>query len=190
MGGRSGQSTGGGGGGGASAASDTSIKNLENKVSNLIESSKNDAEKIHKGDVVAWERFVYRDFTKEFLTGSRPTNEIKKEVGGYIETSKIYKKDIVDMPRDVTYHINELGKKKFDSLINKSKTQKVSIDKINIVQRFVFEKPLLKALKAKNNKVVLLKYKGQYYLNDGNHRVAAAKLRKEKSINAVIENVD
>jgi hypothetical protein len=189
MGGRSGQGTGGGGGGGG-AASATSLSNLNNKVSSLIESSIKDAEKIHKGDIVAWERFVYRDFTKEFLTGSRPTNEIKKEVGGYIETSKIYKKEIVDMPRDVTYHINELGKKKFDSLINKSNTQKVSINKINIVQRFVFEKPLVKALKANNNKVVLLKYKGQYYLNDGNHRVAAAKLKGEKSINAVIENVE
>ena len=58
------------------------------------------------------------------------------------------------------------------------------------MQQYVFEKPLKKAIATKNYKVVVYEYKGKYYLNDGNHRVAAAKLNNVKNIKAVIEKVD
>ncbi len=41
-----------------------------------------------------------------------------------------------------------------------------------------------------NTKVVLFQYNGELYLIDGNHRVAAAKLRNEKFVDAVIVNVE
>jgi nucleoside-diphosphate-sugar epimerase len=49
---------------------------------------------------------------------------------------------------------------------------------------------LVNYLLTKNYKVVVYEHKGKYYLNDGNHRVAAAKLNKVKNIKVVIEKVD
>jgi hypothetical protein len=75
-------------------------------------------------------------------------------------------------------------------LINQIDTSPIDIGKINVIQQFVFEKPLKNAIEAMNTKVVLFQYNGELYLIDGNHRVAAAKLRNEKFVDAVIVNVE
>ena len=177
MGGRSGQSIGGGGGA---------------NISGLAAETAKDAEKIHKGDVAGYERSVYLDVDglNERNNNLKSTEELKKEVGRYISTEKIHGKDNVPMPKDIKYHIQDLGKSKVDALINKTASKTVKVSEINIVQQYVFEKPLKKAISLKNYKVVVFEYKGKYYLNDGNHRVAAAKLNKVKNIKAVIEKVD
>lgn len=176
MGGRSGQSVGGGGG----------------NISSLADLTAKDAEKIHKGDVGGYERSVYRDIDglNERNNNLKSTEELKKEVGRYISTERIHGKDNVSMPQDVKYHIQDLGKTKVDGLINKNANKTIKVSDINIVQQYVFEKPLKKAIATKNYKVVVYEYKGKYYLNDGNHRVAAAKLNNVKNIKAVIEKVD
>lgn len=176
MGGRSGQSIVGGGA----------------NISVLASETAKDAEKIHKGDVAGYERSVYRDFEgiNERNNNIKSTEKLKKEVGGYISTEKIHGKDNVSMPQDVKYHIQDLGKSKVDALINKTANKTVKVSEINIVQQYVFEKPLKKAMLSKNYKVVVFEHKGKYYLNDGNHRVAAAKLNKVKNIKVVIEKVD
>ncbi len=176
MGGRSGQSVGGGGG----------------SISSLADATAKDAEKIHKGDVAGYERSVYRDIDglNERNNNLKSTEELKKEVGRYISTERIHGKDNVSMPQDVKYHIQDLGKSKVDGLINKNANKTIKVSDINIVQRYVFEKPLKKAIASKNYKVVIYEHKGKYYLNDGNHRVAAAKLNKVKNIKVVIEKVD
>jgi hypothetical protein len=176
MGGRSGQSVGTGG----------------SNISSLAVKSAKDAEKIHKGDVDGYERSVYRDIDglNQRNNNLKSTEELKNEVGRYISTERIHGKDNVSMPQDVKYHIQDLGKTKVDGLINKNANKTIKVSDINIVQQYVFEKPLKKAIATKNYKVVVYEYKGKYYLNDGNHRVAAAKLNNVKNIKAVIEKVD
>lgn len=176
MGGRSGQSTSGG----------------RANISGLADATAKDAEKIHKGDVAGYERSVYRDIDglNERNNKLKSTEELKKEVGRYISTERIHGKDNVPMPQDMKYHIQDLGKSKVDALINKTANKTVKVSEINIVQKYVFEKPLQKAINLKNYKVVVFEYKGKYYLNDGNHRVAAAKLNNVKNIKVVIEKVD
>lgn len=176
MGGRSGQSVGTGG----------------SNISSLADLTAKDAEKIHKGDVAGYERSVYRDIDglNQRNNNLKSTEELKNEVGRYISTERIHGKDNVSMPQDVKYHIQDLGKTKVDGLINKNANKTIKVSDINIVQQYVFEKPLKKAIATKNYKVVVYEYKGKYYLNDGNHRVAAAKLNNVKNIKAVIEKVD
>ena len=178
MGGRSGQSINSG--------------DFRSKVSILANQTASESISIHKGDISGYERSVYIDFDginrRDGLTKS--TAKLKAELGGYISTEKIYNTENVIIPKEVRYHIQELGKKKVDDLINQNKTQKISISDIKISQEFVFENPLMKAILSKKDKVVLFKHNGNYYLNDGNHRVAAAKLKGKKSVNAVIENVE
>lgn len=191
MGGRSGQSIGesnGGEGGGENGVS--GIGSV--KINNLAESTASDAEKIHKGDIRGYEDYVYNDIDglNERSNNLKSTDELKKEVGRYISTDKIYRKDTVSMPREVNAHIQGLGKKNVDNLINKKATKSIKVSDINIVQKHVFEKPLAKAMNSKNYKVVVFEHKGKYYLNDGNHRVAAAYLNKRKNIKVVIEKVD
>mgnify|MGYP003435185338 FL=1 len=176
MGGRSGQSIGGSAG---------------SNIDNLAKTTAADAAKIHKGDIVGYERFVYKDIDG-MNTSSRnlkSTEELKKEVGRFISTDKIYNKDNVSLPQDVKYHIQELGKTKVDNLINSRITERVKISDINIVQQYVFESPLRKEIGKRNPKILLFEHQGKFYLNDGNHRTAAAKLRGDKYINAVIEKV-
>ena len=175
MGGRSGQSVGNGG-----------------NISSLADETAKDAEKIHKGNVAGYERSVYRDIDglNQRNNNLKSTEELKKEVGRYISTERIHGKDNVSMPQDVKYHIQDLGKSKVDGLINKNATKTIKVSDINIVQQYVFEKPLKKAITSKNYKVVVYEHNGKYYLNDGNHRVAAAKLNRVKNIKVVIEKVD
>ena len=176
MGGRSGQSLG----------------SSSSNISSLANATAKDAEKIHKGDVAGYENYVYSDIDglNENRYNLKSTEQLKDEVGGYISTEKIHGKDNVPMPQDVKYHIQGLGKSKVDDLINKDANKTIKVSDINIVQQHVFEKPLKKAVAAKNYKVVVFEHKGKYYLNDGNHRVAAAKLNKVKNIKVVVEKVD
>lgn len=177
MGGRSGQSIGGSGG---------------QSINNLALLTAKDAESIHKGDVSGYERSIYRDIDglNERNGNLKSTEELKKEVGRYISTEKIHGRENVSMPQDVKYHIQDLGKSKVDGLINKNTNKTINVKDINIVQQYVFEKPLKRAIEAKNYKVVVYEYKGKYYLNDGNHRAAAAKLNNKKKIKVVVEKVE
>ena len=177
MGGRSGQSISGGGG---------------QSINNLATQTAKDAESIHKGDVAGYERSVYRDIDglNERNGNLKSTEDLKKEVGRYISTEKIHGRENVSMPQAVKYYIQDLGKSKGDGLINKKTNKTINVKDINIVQEYVFEKPLNKAIKSKNYKVVVYEHKGKYYLNDGNHRVAAAKLNNKKTIKVVVENVE
>lgn len=161
-------------------------------ISFLADATAKDAEKIHKGDISGYERSVYKDFDgiNERNNNLKSTEELKKEVGRYISTERIHNKDNVSMPQDVKYYIQDLGKSKIDSLINKNVNKTIKVSDINIVQKYVFEKPLKKAIVSKNYKVVVFEYNNKYYLNDGNHRVAAAKLNKVKNIKVVVEKVD
>lgn len=176
MGGRSGQSIGGSG----------------SSISALADATAKDAEKIHKGDVAGYERSVYRDIDglNERNVNLKSTEQLKQEVGRYISTEKIHGKNNVTMPQDVKYHIQDLGKAKVDALINKKANKTINLSDINIVQQYVFEKPLKKAIASKNYKVVVFEHNGKFYLNDGNHRVAAAKLNKVKKIKVVVEKVE
>ncbi len=160
-------------------------------INDLANQSVKSAEKIYKGDVEGYERFVYKDFEgiQNTTKNIKSTSELKKEFGKYIATDKIFKRDNVSIPQDVKNYIRDLGKKNVDNLINKNDTKKILIEDINIAQQYVFEKPLLRALESNNSKVVLFKYNGKLYLNDGNHRVAAAKLNDKKTIDAIIVNV-
>ena len=174
MGGRSGQKQGGAG--------------LNNKVASLIAATASDAAAIHKGDIAAYENYVYKD--KDNPRNGKTTAELKSKVGAYIATEKIYGRDAVSIPPSVKYYIQDLGKAKTENLINSKKTELVNINKINIMQKYVFEKPLKAAIQKKDTKVVLFQHNGNLYLNDGNHRVAAAKLRGLKNVRAVIVDVD
>jgi hypothetical protein len=161
------------------------------RVNNLANETAKEAEKIHKGDVQGYDRFVYKDLDGINSGNAQKTvAQLKEEMGDYISTEKIYNNPNVIMPQNIKYYIQDLGKTKVDDLINNKLTEKINISDINIIQEYVFENPLLKAIANKNNKVVLFKYKDKYYLNDGNHRVAAAKLNNAKNIDAVVVNVD
>ena len=173
MGGRSGQSLGGG---------------VGDNISELADATAKDAEKIHGGDVFGYERYVYND--KKNPTSGATVGELKEKVGRYISTEKIYGIKNVDVPREVMLHSNNLSKKEYDSLLNNGKVEKIKVGDIKISQPNVFEKPLKKAMISKNYKVVVYEYKGKYYLPDGNHRVAAAKMNNVKTIGVVIEKVD
>jgi hypothetical protein len=178
MGGRSGQSINQGG------------KSTSEKIDNLVSQSATDAAKIHNGDVAGYDRYVYRDMDAQAISDRRSTEELKRDVGAFISTERVYGKPPAEMPREVRNHINDLGKERHDALIRREATQTVRISDINVTQQFVFEKPLKAAIRANKDKVVLFRYQGKLFLNDGNHRVAARKLTGKKTMNAVIIDVD
>ena len=107
---------------------------------------------------------MYRDIDglNQRNNNLKSTEELKNEVGRYISTERIHGKDNVSMPQDVKYHIQDLGKTKVDGLINKKANKTIKVSDINIVQQYVFEKPLKKAIATKNYKVVVYEYKGKY----------------------------
>lgn len=166
-----------------------SSKNLENlilKTDNYIK--KNNIE----------DRYIYSDREFQLVSTKRSVKTLKQILGKPILNEFVFEKtnfkssDFIDYLED-----NTLGKESNKSVLKRLLTslpkKKVSLNKIKIVQKFIFEIPLQKYMKNKEykkNDLYILKYNNQYILNDNNHRVAAAKLNDENSLDFVILEIN
>lgn len=128
--------------------------------------------------------YIYKD--PEVFKSGKSIDELKKDAGQPILTSEIYGNEPTIMPQQVMWHIGDLGKTGIAEVESKTKIQRIKISEINVAQRFVFEKPLKAKMSNKSNAITIYKYNGKYYINDGNHRLAAEYLKGKKYIDSKV----
>jgi len=102
----------------------------------------------------------------------------------YLEVYKL-KNNIKDLSSDVFVKAR----------IENSSIENIPINKINPNEKYLYPeviKSLIKGEKIKSSSEMpmFLKYKGRYYTEDGNHRVAAAYERGENDISGRVINID
>jgi hypothetical protein len=132
---------------------------------------------------------IYTDFSNWGAQKQKSTEQLKEKVGDPIFTEYLYGRKNVDKPKLVKLESQHWGKDVKNKL-GDVEFENIPIKDVNVIQEFVFTKPIM--LKAKDNSkwVVLFKYKGDYYLNDGNHTMASEFLSGSKTIKAKVIEVE
>lgn len=136
---------------------------------------------------------VYTDRDARTVTATRSTKELKQAVGDPIATKEIWGKDHAFLdPRVLKDYLEDKAQPRealsgvLKREIREAPSKSIKLRDITHAQEFVFTKPLKKYVKNKNYRsddLYVIRYNGKYYLNDNNHRVAAAKINGEESLN-------
>lgn len=146
---------------------------------------------------------IYVDKDAKSVSSAKSPEALRQELGGPIRVNEAFGKPPISahrIDRSLFDHLE--GKAKsgeglqevLDREIRTAAITRVPLDKVNLVQKYVFEKPLQKAVESKSYKksddLYLLKIKGQFFVHNGNHRVGAAKLNNEDTLNFKVIPVD
>lgn len=145
---------------------------------------------------------IYVDKDARSISTARSPEQLKKEMGDPIRTELLFDKKPDLKPQ-------ALDRKVIDFLDEKSRSDEslretlnrelrnapkrsIPLSSVNITQKYIFQKPLQKYMKSKSygSDLYLVKTGGKYYVHNNNHKVSAAIINGEQSLNFSILDVD